>query len=381
MQRKRLTATAAMAVLMLGAARPGMAADLDLVVTGLDLPVSMAFAPDGRLFVAEQHRGDIRIVKEGRLLPAPFAHLDVIDTYEQGLLGIALHPEFPREPWVYAYYSDPGSRINRLIRIRADGDRGGDREVLLDLLSTEAVFHNGGDLVFGRDGMLYVTVGDAHDEDRAQVVDDLGGKVIRIAPDGSVPADNPFGADSLAYSMGHRNSFGICSDAVTGDLWETENGPTSHDEVNRLEPGGNFGWPLQLGRGGQDRGFVDPVLDYLDEIVPTGCAVWEGDLYFGAFADGFVRRLRLPAADPARSEPVASIAAGITDLAVGPDGALYVAATDGIHRLSERDPAAIAGPNPGRDPSGALPWWAGAAAIVVLLAGLAGGRRLRERRS
>ena len=374
-----LSAAALLAVLSVTATRSVAAAEIEQVVTGLELPVSMAFSPDGRLFVAEQHRGDIRIVEDGRLLPDTFAHIDVVDTFEQGLLGIALHPEFPREPWVYAYYSDPVLRINRVLRIRAQGDVGEEREAILDLLTTERGYHNGGDMVFGTDGMLYLTVGDVHEEDRAQDTSDPGGKVLRLAPDGSIPADNPFGPGNPVYSMGHRNSFGICVDHSSGALWETENGPSSHDEINRLERGGNFGWPIQLGPGGQDRGFVDPVVDYPDEIVPTGCAVWDGDLYFAGYADGTVRRLRLPLQDPPVVEVVADMGVGITDLTVGPDGALYIAATDGIHRLGERNPASIPGPT--ATPSSALPWVAGAAALgLFLLVRLAGERRARRER-
>jgi quinoprotein glucose dehydrogenase len=378
MIRRSLGATAVLSILSVVVAHPASAADLERVVTGLELPVSIVFAPDGRLFVAEQHRGDIRIVQDGRLLPDPFAHIDVVDSFEQGLLGIALHPAFPREPWVYAYYSDPVVRLNRVVRIRAQGDVGQERQVILDLLTTERGYHNGGDMTFGPDGMLYVTVGDVHDEGRAQDPNDPGGKVLRVDPDGSVPVDNPFGPTSPVYSMGHRNSFGICVDPSSGALWETENGPSGHDEINRLEPGGDFGWPLQLGPGGEDRGFIDPVVDFPDTIVPTGCAVWDGDLYFAAYADGAVRRLRLPLQDPPVVEVVVDMDVGITDLTVGPDGALYVAATDGIHRLGERNPASIPGPT---RPSGALPWIAGAAALgIILVVRLAAERRTHRDR-
>lgn len=358
---------------------PSRAAELERIVTGLELPVSLAFAPDGRMFVAEQHRGTIRVVEDGTIRSEPFATIDVVGTVEQGLLGIAVHPRFAEEPWLYAYYSDPTLRINRLIRIRADRDRAGDQEVLLNLLTVEAGYHNGGDLTFGPDGMLYVTVGDVHDAARAQDVNDLGGKVLRLAPDGSIPADNPFGPTNPVYSMGHRNSFGICADIERNELWETENGPSSDDEVNLLRPGGNYGWPEQLGPGGDDRGFVDPVLAFSDKIVPTGCAVWDGDLYFGTYADGDVRRLRLTTGDRDGSRAVARAPSGITDVAVGPDGALYVAAVDGIYRLAERDPAPIPDPAPTGGRSGPLLWLVavafGVAMSLVLLLRLAAQRR------
>jgi quinoprotein glucose dehydrogenase len=265
------------------------------------------------------------------LLPDPFAHVDVLSATEQGLLGLALDPSFAAQPWLYLYYSDPVSQLNRLMRLRTDGDEQ-ERQPLLDALTTERGYHNGGDLVFGIDGMLYVAVGEVHESQRAQDPDDIGGKVLRVAPDGSIPSDNPFGAGNPAYSMGHRNSFGLCVDPTTGELWETENGPGSDDEVNLIEPGANYGWPEQLGPGGEPA-FVDPVLDFPDVIVPTGCAVWRGDLYFGAYGTNLLYRLRLPAGPGARETVVRDMGAGVTDLQVGPDDDLYVATADSIWRM------------------------------------------------
>ena len=197
----------------------------------------MAFAPDGRLFFAEKDTGDIRVIEDGHLLPDPFAHIDVLSAAEQGLLGLALDPAFDTDPWVYVYYSDPVAHINRLARLRTDGGSV-ERQPLLDALTTENGYHNGGDIVFGRDGKLYLSVGEVHESQRAQDPNDLGGKILRLDPDGTVPSDDPFGAGNPAYSMGHRNSFGLCVDPSNGDLWETENGPSSDDEVNLIRPGG-----------------------------------------------------------------------------------------------------------------------------------------------
>ncbi|MGZ5306626.1 MAG: PQQ-dependent sugar dehydrogenase [Actinomycetota bacterium] len=312
----------------------------ELVAGDLSFPSNMAFAPDGRLFFAEKDTGDTRVIQDGRLLPDPFAHVDILSSSEQGLLGLALNPAFDVEPWIYIYYSDPVAHINRLARFRADGDS---RELqpLLDALTTEHGYHNGGDIVFGEDGKLYVSVGEVHESERAQDPNDIGGKILRLNPDGTVPTDGPFGAENPVYSMGHRNSFGLCVDPSTGDLWETENGPGSDDEINLIEPGGNYGWPDQLGPGGEPA-FIDPVLDFPDVIVPTGCAVWRGDLYFGAYGTGLLYRLPLPPAPDAQEVAVSDMGAGVTDLEVGPDGDLYVATSDAIWRF-----AAPATPEPG----------------------------------
>jgi len=361
------------------------AATFEPVATGLSFPSNMAFAPDGSLFFAEKDTGDIRVIRDGELVVAPVAHIDVLSSSEQGLLGLALDPAFDTQPWIYVYYSDPVSHLNRLARIRADDVEAGP-EPLLDALTTEHGYHNGGDLVFGGDGKLYVAVGEVHDGERAQDPDDLGGKVLRLNPDGSTPSDNPLGAGNPAYSMGHRNSFGLCVDPSTGVLWETENGPGSDDEVNRVEPGGNYGWPDQLGPGGEPT-FIDPVLDFPAVIVPTGCAVWQDDLYFGAYGTGLLYRLSLPAADGAHADAIGDLGAGITDLQVGPDGDLYIATSDAIVKL-----AGTGSPAPTMSPPAAPPpadaaggGWksviavvAGAALAAGLIARFVAGWRLRR---
>nr|MBA3691347.1 PQQ-dependent sugar dehydrogenase [Actinomycetota bacterium] len=304
-----------------------------LVAGDLAFPTNMAMAPDGRIFYTEKDTGDIRIIAGGRVLPQPFDHVDVIEGAETGLLGIALHPNFPAQPWVYVYYSDAADGRNRLIRILADGDAGTQRQNLIDGLSTANGYHNGGDLVFGLDGSLFLSLGEAHEAQRAQDPNDIGGKVIRIRADGTLAPDNPFGPDNPVYSLGHRNSFGLCVDPADGDLWETENGPGSDDEVNLVVAGANYGWPEQLGPGGASP-FVDPVVAYRRIIVPTGCAVWGGDLFVGSYATGLLHRISLPAVPGAAvDEVVARFDQGITDVVSGPDGDLYVATAGAIWRF------------------------------------------------
>jgi glucose/arabinose dehydrogenase len=362
----------------------------ELLVGHLAAPTNMAIAPDGRIFLTEQQTGDIRIVEDGRLLPQPFDHLDVVAGAETGLLGIALHPGFPDQPWVYVYYSDAADGRNRLIRILADGGTGTDRQNMIDGLSTENGYHNGGDIAFGLDGSLFVSIGEAHESERAQDPNDIGGKILRIEANGTLAPDDPFGPDNPVYSIGHRNSFGLCVDPATGDLWETENGPGSDDEVNRVTAGGNYGWPDQLGPGG-DPPLIDPVVDYPSVIVPTGCAVWGGDLYLGSYATGLLHRIRLPA-EPGHAvdEVVARFDHGITDLEVGPDGDLYVATSQAIWRIAGDGPISpIPTPSlapsaaPGPDEGGGLAAQVLAvAAAIALTAGLAlrfaAGRRLRR---
>ena len=186
----------------------------------------------------------------------------------------------------------------------------------------------------------------AHEADRAQDPGDLGGKIVRLEPDGSVPADNPFGAGNPVWSYGHRNSFGICVDPGDGTLWETENGPDVDDEVNRIERGGNYGWPHVTGRSNDDA-FVQPVVVFPDTIAVTGCTVVDGDLYFGSF-DGRLWRLPADQQDTGNVEEIARLDAGVTDVTLGPDGLLYIATSDAILRMAPIAAGAPARPRPFR---------------------------------
>jgi glucose/arabinose dehydrogenase len=296
---------------------------------GLDYAVNIAFAPDGTAFVADKDIGEIRIVRDGEVLDEPFTTVETFaPVNEMGLLGVAVHPDFPSEPWVYAYYSDANENRNRLVRFRADGDVAAEREDLLDLLPTTFGIHNGGDLAFGPDGKLYVTVGEGGDQDLAQEVNGIGGRILRLNPDGSIPEDNPFGANNATFANGIRNSFGICHDPSSGDVWATDNGPSTDDELNLVESGANLGWPIMLGPAGEPR-FQEPVLSFTPTIVITGCAVLQDDLFFGEGYAGNLHRMRLPGPD---EQIVGQFEGGITDVAVAPDGALWVVTPNVLYR-------------------------------------------------
>ena len=305
-------------------------------LTDLAFPTNLAFAPDGRLFFTEKNTGNVRVVSaSGRLEPEPFVRFPVANDGETGMLGIALHPAFDREPWVYVYFSDAASGNNVLVRVRDDGGRAGERQTLGSFLPWSAGYHNGGDLLFGGDGRLYVAVGEAHEAERAQDPGDVGGKILRLEPDGSVPRDNPF-AGSPAFTIGHRNSFGLCLDPRTGDVWETENGPDVDDEVNVLRAGANYGWPEVTGNSGGR--FEDPVAIFPSPEALTGCAVWRGDLWFGAANTGVVYRMPTDRRGVA-PQRVEAFDGPVIDLSVGPDDALFVATSSAIVRLADDEPA------------------------------------------
>jgi len=339
------------------------------VVVPAEFPTNMAFAPDGRLFYTEKETGRIRIVQDGKLLPDPFATLHVEGGGESGLLGLALDPAFATQPYVYVYYTSADDGRNHIARIRADDadpDRGGPPDQLIALLQASGI-HNGGDIVFGVDGKLYAAVGETGEDGLAQDPNSVGGKILRLNPDGSIPDDNPFGPDSPVYAMGIRNSFGLCVHPVTGDLWETENGPSTDDEVNRIEAGKNYGWPIQLGPGDDDR-FVNPVLTFHDVIVVTGCAFHDqalsegsvqpvpgGQLVFGDFHNDLHSAILAPPdfRQVEKATVEVSMPTGITDVEVGPDGNLYVATSDAIRRIlgTRGVPFSPAGPSSPPPPS------------------------------
>jgi glucose/arabinose dehydrogenase len=319
---------------------------VETFVSGLEVPWALAFAPDGRLFISERP-GRIRVVENGALLPEPWATPPVSAIGEGGLMGLALHPNFPSEPWVYICYTySDGGQQNRISRIREAGGQGGAEQILLDGFPG-ATIHNGCRLKFGPDGKLYATTGDSSQGSLAQNLDSLAGKILRLNDDGSVPSDNPFGPSSYVYSYGHRNPQGLAFDPATGQLFETEHGPSgefglsTNDEVNIIVAGGNYGWPLAVGAPGLLM-YRDPLLLYAPVGVPPAGATfydgklfptWDGNLFFTSLRGEHLQRI--VATGPNRTEVGAierffetdfgqGVYGRLRDVIEGPDGALYV---------------------------------------------------------
>jgi aldose sugar dehydrogenase len=320
---------------------------------GLKTPVGLVFAPDGRLFFSEVFTGNVRVAERvgdrGRLLERPFVSLEIAKGAEAGVLGLALDPDFEHNRWVYLYYSEPDPdrrdrvpKRNRLVRYTEQGNLGTEVTVILDDIDiAREGRHNGGRLLFGPDGKLYVTVGNAQDRSHSQDMNRPNGKVLRINPDGSIPDDNPF-AGSPIYALGFRNPFGLAIQPGTGSVWVTENGGVSNDEVNLVRPGGNYGFPTYEGIGNDPR-FVDPVWESGSQTIgPTGLTFYtgdqlpqyRGDLFFCAINTGILTRLRLtgPAGDHAEAAEDVTRDCRL-DVTNGPDGALYYASLDQILRL------------------------------------------------
>jgi glucose/arabinose dehydrogenase len=263
---------------------PAVVENVQLVASGLEAPWAVALAPDGRLFVTERP-GRVRIVRlgpGGGLIARPWATVPARANpdAERGLLGIALDPDFARTGFVYLYYSYAGAggaTLNRLVRMHDSSGAGSDETILLDNIPGSSN-HDGGRIEFGPDGKLYVATGDGEQQARAQDRSSLGGKILRLEKDGSVPADNPF-PGSPVFSLGHRNVQGLAFQPDTGVLYETEHGPSGffpaccQDEVNRIEAGANYGWPIVTGKPGDQR-FRDPIAwsGNIDTWAPSGAA-------------------------------------------------------------------------------------------------------------
>ncbi|TMD59720.1 MAG: PQQ-dependent sugar dehydrogenase [Chloroflexi bacterium] len=253
---------------------------VDTVAGGLVAPWAIDLATDGRLFVTERD-GRIRVIKDGVLDPTPWATFTVVSrpNDESGLLGLALDAGFPANGFAYVYftYAAANGRLqNRLVRLREQDGKGVVDKILLDGLAGGDI-HDGGRVRIGPDGKLYVSVGDAGNDPLAQDLRSLNGKILRLERDGSVPVDNPI-AGSPIWSYGHRNPQGLAWDA-RGRLFATEHGPSGnpalqqdccHDEVNRIDPGVNYGWPIVFGIRGDPR-FRDPLLESgTDTWAPSG---------------------------------------------------------------------------------------------------------------
>lgn len=326
-------------------------------VDGLTHPWALAFLPDGSMLVTERP-GALRHVTAEGVLSEPIAGVPEVDARGQGgLLDVALDPDFAENRLVYLSYAEAGEGGNGTAVAR--GTLSEDRTALGDV---EVIFrqqpkvastaHFGSRLVFDGEGHLYVTLGErsrAQFRGQAQDLDSHLGKIVRINPDGSVPEDNPFvgreGALPEIWAYGVRNVQAAAIHPETGALWEIEHGPRGGDELNIIEPGANYGWPLvtlgveysgqTIGEGLETaEGMVDAIYTWTPVIAPSGMIFyngdlfpeWQGDLFVGGLASTALVRLELDGDSVTGEERLLeSLGLRIRDVAQGPDGAIYVA--------------------------------------------------------
>lgn len=344
------------------------------LIEGLEHPWSMVWLPSGDMLITERP-GRLRRVSNGVLDPNPIAGVpDVLALSQGGLLDIALHPQFEDNGLVYLAYADGTQQTNRtqVARARLTGDTLTDWTIIFtNNRDKTGGQHFGSRLLWLPDDTLLVAIGDGGNpplqldgeliRTQAQNRQTLLGSVVRLTADGGVPDDNPFagdpGANPLLWSYGHRNIQGLALDPETSQVWSTEHGSRGGDELNRLEPGENYGWPVvtysEEYSGGpvsseQSRpGMVDPVTYWTPSIAPSGLAVyrgdrypqWQGQLFAGGLVSQDVKRIEIDAMGRVVSQTSIPVGQRVRTVSQGPDGFLYVLTDESNGRLVRLDPA------------------------------------------
>ena len=291
----------------------------------LEIPWALDFLPDGSIVFTERP-GRVRLIdgQEG-LLPEPLLTINEIAHHgEGGLLGIAVHPDFASNHFIYLYYTYEGRQnlANRVVRFRLENKTLRGTKIILDNIPASSN-HNGGRIKFGPDGMLYVTTGDASLADSAQDRDSLAGKILRLTDDGTIPPDNPF-PDSPVYSFGHRNPQGLAWDDQD-QLWATEHGAKATDELNLIEPGKNYGWPTIRGNE-QALGLESPIIQSGRETwAPSGLAFLDGSLFFAGLRGQSLYQAVIGENEGVTLRRHLNRHFGrLRDVAIGPDNLLYL---------------------------------------------------------
>ena len=290
----------------------------------LEVPWDLVFTPDGDALVTERDSGRLLSVDSSGNVEE-LQRLPEAGGGEGGLLGIALSPHYQSDGLIYAYYTT--DEDNRVVRFRL----GEDPEPIVTGIPFRS-FHNGGRIAFGPDGLLYVGTGDGGVPSNAQDLNSLGGKILRITPEGNVPSDNPFSGNPV-YSYGHRNIEGLAWDK-RGQLYASEFGQNRFDEVNRIVPGGNYGWPQVEGEGGEPD-YIDPIATFgVAEASPSGITFlkngaipqWEGDFFMTALRGQRLWRLRIDeSGNVTEREALLQGEAGrLRHVVQAPDGSLWV---------------------------------------------------------
>lgn len=332
------------------------------VVEGLENPWGLAFLPGGDMLVTERP-GRVRLIRNGQLQAEPVAGVpEVFARGQGGLLDVVLHPDYANNQLVYLSFSKPGDDGNAttaVVRGRFDGTRLNDVEEIFEADAYRSRGqHYGSRLAFDRDGYLYVTVGDrghnphtdGHD---AQNLSNHPGSVQRLHDDGRVPADNPFvgraGAQGSIFTYGNRNPQALAMNPATGQMWATEHGARGGDELNLLQAGRNYGWPVithgvnyngqEIGVGREAPGMEQPVSFWVPSIATSGMTFytgdrfpsWAGDLFVGGLAGQQLVRLRLDGTNVVEREIVLEETGRVRDVRTGPDGFIYllIDASDG----------------------------------------------------
>ncbi|MEN9508797.1 MAG: hypothetical protein RLZZ621_1360, partial [Gemmatimonadota bacterium] len=327
------------------------------VADGFVNPWGIAFLPGGDMLVTERP-GRLRIVRKGQLLPTPVAGVPaVVASGQGGLLDVVVHPNFAQNRYVYLTYSKPvtGGATTALYRATLQNDALVDGKDLFVAETKGRPGHFGSRIAFDGKGHLFMSVGERQiapegdlTKHPAQDLSNHHGKIIRLNEDGSVPSDNPFvnraGAKPEIWSYGHRNPQGLLVHPTTGDVWETEHGPQGGDELNLIQPGKNYGWPVvgygvNYGPGKaihastMGTGFENPKTFWVPSIATSGLIVytgdkfpqWKGNVFAGGLAGQRVSRVTLTGQSAEQSENLVRNQGRVRDVRQGPDGFIYLA--------------------------------------------------------
>ena len=304
------------------------------MATGLNVPWGVGFLPDGSALVTERDTGDVkRIAVDGTV--STVGSVDgVAAGGEAGLLGLAVSPDYSTDHTIFVYYTTEND--NRIASLRIDDGQIAAQRVILDGLPSNST-HNGGRLTFGPDGYLYVGTGDAQQRENAQDLGYLGGKILRLRPDGSGAPGNPFPQAPLVYSYGHRNVQGLAFDDQ-GRLWASEFGQNTWDELNLIQAGGNYGWPDVEGTSNDSR-FVAPQRVWSTaDASPSGIAVAGGSVWMAGLRGQ--RLWQIPLTGTGTGEPVAHFTGEygrLRTVILAPDGSLWLTTSNTDGRGDPRD--------------------------------------------
>lgn len=326
---------------------------IEKIATNLFVPWSIVFVDENTIILTERD-GKIRQIKNGKLIESPLYTFDEVSTSsEEGLMGMALDPDFKSNNYLYVCLAYPSGNdlFDKVIRMKYENEKMIEDRVILDRIPA-AQFHAGCRLKFGPDDKLYITTGDATDKNIAQDKNSLGGKILRINSDGSIPNDNPF-SNSAIYSIGHRNPQGIDWDPVSGALFSTEHGPSvfdgpaGGDEINLIEGGLNYGWPT-VSHEKKKEGLVSPLKVFTPAVAPASGMFYRGDLipqFKNKFLVGLLREEGILVVDLsedrrgiATAEKISEIDFGrIREVAQSPDGYIYFSSSNKDGRGAIRD--------------------------------------------
>lgn len=265
----------------------------------LDVPWELVFLPESNRALVTERDGRVLEIIDDKLQSEVYLDLNIDSRGEGGLMGMTHHPDFPEEPYIYLMYTytnNNGNLYNRVSRFQDQNHQEVEEEIIIDQLPA-GNYHDGGRIAFGPDKMLYITTGDTFNREIAQNLDNLGGKILRLTPEGKIPEDNPF-KDSPVYSLGHRNPQGLAWHPETEELFISDHGPSGEeglqakDRIKVVEAGSNFGWPDKIGYF-EDGKYANPLIMWERAVPPSGMTFYQGKLYVGTLRTRSLARISL----------------------------------------------------------------------------------------